>query len=145
MAVDKNRQRHAARRAEAAIRAALEREQGDYRPAPREECDPSPVRYMPVDDSATLRIVTRIWRQSGRMTEFTFTVEAGDWGDADSWESLARIDCKGGTCHEHPVGRLDDHVTLHRLDNIDDVQAVYPRAVSRINEIARMIRDRRPR
>lgn len=142
MAADKQKQRQAERRAEAEKRSQLERGQGNYTPPDRGECDPFDT-YMPVDDSATLRITTRIWRQSGRMTEFVLSLEVGDWSDSESWQELARIDCSGGTCHEHPVHRPDDHLTIHRLDTIDDVQRAYPAAIGRINEMARKIRDRR--
>lgn len=142
MAADKQKQKQAARRAQAQLRSQLQREQGEYRPADREDCVLSET-YMPVDDSATLRIATRIWRFEGRMSEFVLSLEAGDWGDHASWTELAKIDCAGGTCHEHPPNRFDDHITIHRLDTIDDVERAYPAATGRIAEMARMIRDRR--
>lgn len=141
MALNKRLQKRDQRREDAAREKQLGREQGDYRPPAREKCDGPYERYLYVEDSATLRISVRIWRLDGRMTEFVLLLETGDWGEPEDWAKLARIDCAGGSCHEHPIGKPAEHQTLLRLDELADVQRAYPIATARMHEIAHTIRE----
>lgn len=124
------------------VEAELSRQQGDYIPPDRAECVEKEW-HQAVDDSATLRISIRLWRHEGRLVDFVFLIETGDWGAPNDWEQLARIDCKGGNCHIHPPDDPEQHQLIHRLDSLDDVEVAYHRANGIATTIATMIRDRR--
>lgn len=131
--------RRAVRRAQRAAQKELDKKEGTYRPPPRSECTERPWHDI-ADDAGTIRVSYWTWRHEGRLVDFVIVVELTDW---DSWATVARIDCCWGFCHVHPVGRMDEHEPIHRLDVIDDVEQAFMRALVSVDQIARTIRGTR--
>ncbi len=91
---------------------------------------------MSIDDAATMRLQTNIWRYEGRLVDFVFNLQVLG---SSAWESAEYIDCCHGHCHHHPQNGTEPQ-TILSLNTVDDVERAYRVAESLIYDRLRIIR-----
>lgn len=125
------------KRARQEVERVLSGQVGSYKPPRREDCR-AKNWYVSIDDADTIRIRVWTWRKGAVMVDFAICV---DVFDIDDWGTVARVDCKHGTCHLHPPQDLEAKEVLRSLTDVGDLRDAYELAYDRLEQIALMIRD----
>ena len=124
----------AVRQAQKKVEESLGSDQGQYQRPSREHCTFKQWE-MPVDDGYSVRVQTHIWRHEGRLVDFCINLQV--FG-ADGWITVEHIDCCHGYCHHHPLNGSKSR-SIHRLDDVADVQRAFKQVETIIEQRIRII------
>lgn len=115
------------------------RDEGDYRPPSRHDCDEIAWDYLE-GSQHTVRVIRRAWLLRGVITEFAVSIKVLT---PDGWAEVERIDCRHG--HSHLHARNGAVIHLDRLDRIDDVERAHGVIDEIIEERLRILEMREDR
>lgn len=111
---------------------------GSYIPPDRSKCRHYQWEIA-VDDLSTIKLQFRIWRLDGNLVDFVVIVERLT---SSGWTPVERFDCCHGHCHLHVDNDEDGPRSIHRLDNVEDVEAAFIKVEKAADERARIMRDK---